>query len=29
MELAWKKMIPLALANFLITALVVQIWRSV
>ena len=28
MDFAWKKMIPLALANFLITALVVQIWRS-
>ena len=28
MDLAWKKMIPLALANFLITATVVQIWRS-
>jgi NADH-quinone oxidoreductase subunit H len=28
MDLAWKKLIPLALANFLITATIVQIWRS-
>ncbi len=28
MDLAWKKMIPLALANFLITALAVQIFYS-
>jgi NADH-quinone oxidoreductase subunit H len=28
MDLAWKRLIPLALLNFLITALVVQVWRG-
>ncbi len=28
MDLAWKRMIPLALINFMLTAAIVQIWRS-
>jgi NADH-quinone oxidoreductase subunit H len=28
MDLAWKTLIPLALANFLLTALFLQIFRS-
>ena len=28
MDLAWKRMIPLALINFMLTAAIVQLWRS-